>query len=177
MTIDNKDILNSILQNISSLSYIKPEDLPNIDLYMDQVTTFMEEHLKNNVRVLLCNNNGGMEFKFGNLHTKTNVGDYIAADNHFKNSEGWAKTNGFKYISIRTKEEFNSSVDVFISPSDSPILMEVFTTPENQRQANDTFLALNWKGTHNEEILKDAKSVIKNIIGENGIKIIKKIKR
>ena len=42
MTIDNKDILNSILQNISSLSYIKPEDLPNIDLYMDQVTTFME---------------------------------------------------------------------------------------------------------------------------------------
>ena len=134
-------------------------------------------HLKNNVRVLLCNNNGGMEFKFGNLHTKTNVGDYIAADNHFKNSEGWAKTNGFKYISIRTKEEFNSSVDVFISPSDSPILMEVFTTPENERQANDTFLALNWKGTHNEEILKDAKSVIKNIIGENGIKIIKKIKR
>ena len=45
MTIDNKDVLNSILQNISSLSYIKPEDLPNIDLYMDQITTFMEEQL------------------------------------------------------------------------------------------------------------------------------------
>ena len=50
MTIDNKDILNSILQNISSLSYIKPEDLPNIDLYMDQVTTFMEEQLAHSKR-------------------------------------------------------------------------------------------------------------------------------
>ncbi len=28
------------------LDYIRPEDIPNIDLYMDQVTTFMEEHLK-----------------------------------------------------------------------------------------------------------------------------------
>ena len=50
MTIDNKDILNSILQNISSLSYIKPEDLPNIDLYMDQVTTFMEGQLASTKR-------------------------------------------------------------------------------------------------------------------------------
>ena len=50
MTIDNKDILNSILQNIYSLSYIKPEDLPNIDLYMDQVTTFMEGQLASTKR-------------------------------------------------------------------------------------------------------------------------------
>lgn len=50
MTIDNKDILNSILKNISSLSYIRPEDLPNIDLYMDQVTTFMEGQLASTKR-------------------------------------------------------------------------------------------------------------------------------
>ena len=45
MTIDTKDILNSILASISRIDYIKTEEIPNIDLYMDQVTTFMEEHL------------------------------------------------------------------------------------------------------------------------------------
>ncbi len=45
MTIDTKDILNSILNSISRIDYIKTEEIPNIDLYMDQVTTFMEEHL------------------------------------------------------------------------------------------------------------------------------------
>ena len=42
MTIDTKDMLNSILSSISQIDYIKPEEIPNIDLYMDQVTTFME---------------------------------------------------------------------------------------------------------------------------------------
>ena len=39
MTADDKSILKSILEHISGMDYIKPEDLPNIDLYMDQVTT------------------------------------------------------------------------------------------------------------------------------------------
>ena len=45
MTIDTKDMLNSILASISRIDYIKPEEIPGIDLYMDQVTTFMESHL------------------------------------------------------------------------------------------------------------------------------------
>ena len=45
MTIDEKDMINSILESVSRIDYIKPEDIPNIDLYMDQVTTFMEEQL------------------------------------------------------------------------------------------------------------------------------------
>ena len=50
MTIDTKDILNSILSSISRIDYIKPEEIPGIDLYMDQVTTFMEEHLRSSKR-------------------------------------------------------------------------------------------------------------------------------
>jgi hypothetical protein len=38
-------MINSILESVSRIDYIKPEDLPNIDLYMDQVTTFMESQL------------------------------------------------------------------------------------------------------------------------------------
>lgn len=45
MTIDNDDFLNSIIESLSRVNYIKPEEIPNIELYMDQVTTFMETHL------------------------------------------------------------------------------------------------------------------------------------
>ena len=45
MTIDEKDLLNSILERLARIDYIKPEELPNIDLYMDQVTTFMDDRL------------------------------------------------------------------------------------------------------------------------------------
>lgn len=45
MTIDTKDVLSSILQSFSRIDYVKPEVIPNIDLYMDQVTTFMEKEL------------------------------------------------------------------------------------------------------------------------------------
>lgn len=45
MTIDEKDKLNSILESIARIDYIKPDEIPNIDLYMDQLTTFMESHL------------------------------------------------------------------------------------------------------------------------------------
>ena len=38
MTIDTNDMLNSILESISRIDYIKPEDIPNIPLYMNQVT-------------------------------------------------------------------------------------------------------------------------------------------
>ena len=50
MTIDSENILNSILSSLERIDYIKPTEIPNIDLYMDQVTTFMEEHLQSSKR-------------------------------------------------------------------------------------------------------------------------------
>ena len=50
MTEDDKSVFRSILDHISGMDYIKPEDLPNIDLYMDQVTTFMEDQLASTKR-------------------------------------------------------------------------------------------------------------------------------
>ena len=43
MTIDKDDLLNSILASISRIDFMKAEDIPHIDLYMDQVTSFMEK--------------------------------------------------------------------------------------------------------------------------------------
>lgn len=50
MTIDTNDMLNSILESLSRIDYIKPSDIPNIDLYMDQVTTFMGTQLNSTKR-------------------------------------------------------------------------------------------------------------------------------
>ena len=50
MTINTEDLLNSIIESINRIDYIRPADIPNIDLYMDQVTTFMEEQLKSTKR-------------------------------------------------------------------------------------------------------------------------------
>lgn len=50
MTIDTNDLLNSILASISRIDYVKSDDIPNIDLYMDQVTSFMEKQLKSTKR-------------------------------------------------------------------------------------------------------------------------------
>ncbi len=46
MTIQTEDLLNSILRSLDRVEYIKPSEIPNIDLYMDQVTTFMDKRLK-----------------------------------------------------------------------------------------------------------------------------------
>ena len=50
MTVDTSDMLKSIFDTFSGLDYIRPEDIPNIDLYMDQVTTFMNSHLEHSKR-------------------------------------------------------------------------------------------------------------------------------
>ena len=50
MTISMDDLLSSILESLDRIDYIKPEDIPNIDLYMDQVTTFMDKKLKSSTR-------------------------------------------------------------------------------------------------------------------------------
>ncbi len=46
MKIDKEDLLNSILNSLDKLEYIKSEEIPNIDLYMDQVTTFLDGRLR-----------------------------------------------------------------------------------------------------------------------------------
>ena len=50
MTINTEDLLNSIMASFDRIDYIKSEDIPNIDLYMDQVTTFMDSHMRAKTR-------------------------------------------------------------------------------------------------------------------------------
>ena len=43
---ENRQNLHAILKQLSDLDYVHPEDIPNIDLYVDQVTTFIEAQLE-----------------------------------------------------------------------------------------------------------------------------------
>ena len=47
---DTKKFLSDLLAELQRIDYVRPEDIPNIDLYMDQVTTFMEEQLVSSKR-------------------------------------------------------------------------------------------------------------------------------
>lgn len=50
MTLETEDLLQSILDSLNRIDYIRPDDIPDIELYMDQVTTFMDSRLKNAAR-------------------------------------------------------------------------------------------------------------------------------
>lgn len=50
MHIDTNDLLESILASFDRIDYVKSQDIPNIDLYMDQVTTFMDKNLRKSAR-------------------------------------------------------------------------------------------------------------------------------
>lgn len=69
MTIDKDDLLNSILASIARIDYVKSNDIPNIDLYMDQVTTFMEKELKSTKR-----------YEDDKILTKTMINNYAKND-------------------------------------------------------------------------------------------------
>lgn len=69
MTIDTNDILNSILDSLTNIDYIRAEEIPNINLYMDQVTTFMDEQLASTKR-----------YEDDKILTKTMINNY--AKNH-----------------------------------------------------------------------------------------------
>ena len=50
MAATTEELLQMILQSLEKVEYIKAEDIPNIDLYMDQVLTFMDRKLRSAVR-------------------------------------------------------------------------------------------------------------------------------
>lgn len=50
MKLDSNDLLNGIIERLTQIDYVHSSDIPNIDLYMDQVTTFMDSHLSSTKR-------------------------------------------------------------------------------------------------------------------------------
>ena len=65
----NEERLQDLFAYLDRQTHVQPEEIPNIDLYMDQVTTFMEEHLKNTRR-----------YEEDKVLTKTMINNYAKND-------------------------------------------------------------------------------------------------
>ena len=47
---NNEELVKDLLERLKKLNYIHSRDIPDIELYMDQVTTFMDQHLSHGKR-------------------------------------------------------------------------------------------------------------------------------
>lgn len=65
----NEELFEILMERISQQQYIHTEDIPGIDLYMDQVTTFMETHLSQ-----------GKRHEEDKILTKTMINNYAKND-------------------------------------------------------------------------------------------------
>lgn len=139
-------------------------------------------HVGNNIRILLINNGKGTEFRnyshLGALFGEE-ADNFIAAAGHYGNKSHdlvrhYAEDLGFEYLKADSKEEYLLGLERFLSPltpEAHPILFEVFTNSEDESNAlkmmNETCQSA--KGT--------AKRVLKEALGEKGIKLAKSILR
>lgn len=69
MTINTEQLLDSILEHLNHMEHIRSTDIPDIELYMDQVTTFMDTHLGSNKR-----------YPDDKILTKTMINNYAKND-------------------------------------------------------------------------------------------------
>ncbi|MDO4633029.1 MAG: DUF1836 domain-containing protein [Eubacteriales bacterium] len=102
MNIDTNAMIKSILESISQMNHVKPEDIPNIDLYMDQVTTFMDEQLASSKR-----------HADDKILTKTMINNY--AKNHLlpsPNKKKYSKEHILMLIFIYYFKSFLSISDI-----------------------------------------------------------------
>ena len=102
MKLDTHDMIKSILDNISAIDHIKTADIPNIELYMDQVTTFMDSQMASSKR-----------YPDDKVLTKTMINNY--AKNHLlpsPNKKKYSKEHVLMLIFIYYFKSFLSISDI-----------------------------------------------------------------
>jgi len=65
----NFDHISNIVAKLKSINYVQPGEVPGIDLYMDQVTSFLDDHLETSKR-----------YSDDKLLTKTMINNYTKND-------------------------------------------------------------------------------------------------
>ena len=88
-------------------------------------------HVGKNVRILLYNNEGGQTFHWNCAKEIDTLPLHTSAE-HFTTAKGWVESRGFRYLSARTKDEFDAVLPEFMAEkSDAPVLFEVFTKKDS----------------------------------------------
>lgn len=126
MSNDIHEFLKEVLEKLQTMDYVKPESLPNIDLYMDQVTTFMDTQLASTKR-----------HEEDKILTKTMINNYAKNDllpppNKKKYSKDHVLTLLFIYyfksiLSISDIQSIlNPITDQYFGTDESPNLQEIY---------------------------------------------------
>lgn len=172
-------MIGSSLASPNRLCYLVTGDLA----FFYDLNSLGNRHIGNNIRIILINNAIGAEFKLSQhfcYKFGENADSYMAAAGHFGAKspvlvKHYAEDLGFQYLSANNKEEFLIALETFTTPetTDKPMILEVFTTHENENNALRLMTNINC----------DAKTALKNkvtdairsVAGETGIKVIKNI--
>ena len=136
-------------------------------------------HVGKNIRIMLINNGKGTEFR-NYYHPGAAFGDdadrYIAAAGHYGNKspeliKHYAQDLGYEYLTASNKEEFLQVYERFLIPelTDKPMLFEIFT--DNQNESDALKIVNNLK----TNAIGKSKQIAKQILGETGTKLVKKM--
>lgn len=148
------------------------------------VNVLGNKNVGNNVRIAVINNGRGneMRYSFSPANALGEDGNlFLAAAGH----NGYRSRNlvkdiaedlGYEYLSASSKEEFLGEKDHFLTSSklDKPIIFEVFIDEYHDEERAWEQLTTTYE---DKEIMRrqSIKNGIKSIIGEDGVKVAKKI--
>lgn len=174
--------IGSSLANKNQLHFLVVGDLA----FFYDMNVVGNRHVGRNVRILLVNNGKGTEFRNYN-HPGAAFGNdadtYIAAGGHFGNKspllvKHYAEDLGFEYLTASTKEEFLANLDRFTCSNltDKPMIFEVFTNHEDESEALRLMSNIVVDPIDTKTLIKrELVGVVKKVVGESGVKMIKSV--
>lgn len=170
MAWEDSEELRELLDRLKEISYVQPEELPNIDLYMDQVTTFMDRHLASSKR-----------YDEDKLLTKTMINNYTKNELlPSPNKKKYSKDHMYLLILIYYLKSVLSITDIqailkplnekfFDGAGEVPfekIYEEIFAIQKAQSDVVAKDLARKWKavqGTYEEVKKKDQQEFLRKL--------------
>ena len=130
-------------------------------------------HRKNNIRIILLNNQGAGEFYFTMGKERFDTIDrHIAAVNN-RVAKGWVESLGYEYYAVHNKEEADAVISRLGRKSDNPIFVEVFLGISEDTSVTKKFYS-HYRVKTTKETLK---GVIRGAIGDKGVDLIKSVIR
>lgn len=142
-------------------------------------------HIGKNVRILLVNNGTGAEFNIYHnpgMQFGEHVNDFIAAGGHNGNKSRQLVRHlvedlGFQYLAVEDKDGFDGGVRQLLEPnSDKPFLLECFTTPQDESDAQyilDHLIASPSKESKRATFVDTAKAMVPQRV-KNAVKELMK---
>ena len=170
MAWEDSEELRELLDRLKEISYVQPDELPNIDLYMDQVTTFMDRHLASSKR-----------YDEDKLLTKTMINNYTKNELlPSPNKKKYSKDHMYLLILIYYLKSVLSITDIqavlkplnekfFDGAGEVPfekIYEEIFAIQKAQSDSVAKDLARKWKavqGTYGEVKKKDQQEFLRKL--------------